>query len=141
MLIIQFSTALQPVKPLSPQPSIRLESQRNLATIVTTTLHSGPRPLIFSYASNIGFIDFDSARKIVAIGTYHCSTQFMHPDPCSFVITKTKNTLQSKSAGSILLARCITDSDSKQQCSQWLVCFVRQFPTIDVRANQIATYR
>ncbi len=61
---------------------------------------------------------------MVATRTYHCSTQFMHPGPCSIVTAKTKNTLQSKCAGSILLARY--KPDSKEPAPQRLVCFVKQ---------------
>ena len=56
-----------------------------------------------SNSTKIGFINFDRAIQLVPSGLSHSTTQFVKPLPCSIVAPKTKNSLQPKCAGSMLL--------------------------------------
>ena len=56
-----------------------------------------------SNSTYIGFINFDRSMQLVPSSSNHPSPQFVKPLPCSVVAPKAENSLQAKSAGSVLL--------------------------------------
>ena len=53
---------------------------------------------------NVCFIDFNLFGQLVPPGTNHCTTKLVKPIPRGIIAAKTKNPLQSESAGSMFLA-------------------------------------
>ena len=55
-------------------------------------------------APEIGFIHFDAARKLVAVGANHGRAKLMQAGPCGLVALNSQRALQAESAGSVFLA-------------------------------------
>jgi len=74
--------------------------------------------------SDVGFINFSSARQLISSGAYHRATQLMEPSPCSIITAKTKNPLQSKSTLSMFLTRY--KPHGEKPCSKGFVSSMKQ---------------
>jgi len=77
-----------------------------------------------SNSTNIGFINFDRPLQLVPSGSNHPSTQFVQPHPCSVVAPEAKNSLQAKSAGSMLLTG--NEPHGEEPSPKWFVSLVEQ---------------
>lgn len=79
-----------------------------------------------SNTTYIDFINFDRPLQLVPSGTNHPSTQFVKPLPRSVVAPKAENSLQAKSAGSMLLTR--NEPHGEKPSTKWFVSLVKQCP-------------
>ena len=71
----------------------------------------------FFPAAQVRFINFNGSGQPVSAGTNHSPAKFVQPSPCGFVAAKPKNSLQSKRAGPVFLARH-PPHGSKPQCQR-----------------------
>ncbi len=77
-----------------------------------------------SNSTKIGFINFNRTIQLVPSGLNHPTAQFVKPLPCSIVAPKTKNSLQPKCAGSMLLTG--NEPHGEKPSAKWFVSLVKQ---------------